>query len=100
MGKASIGERSSRRTLGKINVVPAIAERWSPELESCQITDQKTDRGMQCVPVFLKLETDCFIFRRQAIIYLWLLCSIFLSVYLTDFELYLEKGEEGTWRHC
>lgn len=28
--------------------------------------------------------------------YLWLLCSIFLSVYLTDFELYLEKGEEGT----
>ena len=23
---------------------------------------EKTDRGMQCVPVFLKLETDCFIF--------------------------------------
>lgn len=28
--------------------------------------------------------------------YLWLLCSIFLSVYLTDFELYLGKGVEGT----
>ena len=23
---------------------------------------QKTNRGMQCVPVCLKLETDCFIF--------------------------------------
>ncbi len=26
---------------------------------------QKTDRGMQCVPVFLKLETDCFIFADK-----------------------------------
>ena len=51
-------------------------------------------------PCFLEVGNRLFHFRRQAIIYLWLLCLIFLSVYLTDFELYLEKGEEGTWRHC
>ena len=51
-------------------------------------------------PCFFEVGNRLFHFRRQAIIYLWLLCLIFLSVYLTDFELYLEKGEEGTWRHC
>ena len=54
VGKTPIRERSSRRGLGKINMVPAIA-----------ILIKKTDRGMQCVPVFLKLETDCFIFAGK-----------------------------------
>ena len=63
-------------------------------------TYQKNRQGHAMCPCFLEVGNRLFHFRRQAIIYLWLLCLIFLSVYLTDFELYLEKGEEGTWRHC
>lgn len=63
-------------------------------------TYQKNRQGYAMCPCFLEVGNRLFHFRRQAIIYLWLLCLIFLSVYLTDFELYLEKGEEGTWRHC
>ena len=64
MGEASAGERSGRGGLGKISVVSAIAREVivGTQIVSDHNSYQKTDRGMQCVPVFLKLETDCFIF--------------------------------------
>lgn len=83
MGKISIRERSSRNF---------------NRVRSQYLS--KNRQGHAMCPCFLEVGNRLFHFRRQAIIYLWLLCLIFLSVYLTDFELYLEKGEEGTWRHC
>ena len=98
MGKTSIRERSSRRGLGEINVVPAITREvvTGTRIVSDHNTYQKNRQGHAMCPCFLEVGNRLFHFRRQAIIYLWLLCSIFLSVYLTDFELYLEKGEEST----
>ena len=79
VGKASIGERSSRNF-----------NRVRSQFLS------KNKQGHAMCPCFLEVGNRLFHFRRQAIIYLWLLCLIFLSVYLTDFELYLGKGVEGT----
>ena len=38
VGKASIGERSSRRGLGKINVVPAIAILIKKQTGACNVS--------------------------------------------------------------
>ena len=42
---------------------------------------QKTNRGMQCVPVFLKLETDCFIFRISYNVLMVALFNIFECIF-------------------